>query len=238
MPVHSQQDPDTAVVALFRTTAMKNEAETAKQGRPIFDDLEICELRYPGSKNVGVYPATSFSHWADDPETGEQVRVTYAERFKRQYQQFKSHDAQTKSGTPLAYAPFLTESRRAELRAQNIYTVEALAHIDGAELKNLGHGGRELKNSAQEYIEQSKTRSTDTKLMQELEQLKARNTLLEEDMKLLKDRNIPPEDEYDRMGLEQLREYIATHSGQAPLGTLNRKSLARLARDLKVERVA
>ncbi len=106
-----------------------------------------------------MFPATAFSHWEIDPQTGEQAKVTYAERFQRQYQQFKAHATQTKSGTPLAYAPFLTEARRAELRAQNIYTVEALAAIDGQELKNLGPGGRELKNAAMEYIEEAKARA-------------------------------------------------------------------------------
>ena len=67
------------------------------------------------------------SHWSDDPVTGEQTQVTYAERFQHQYRQFKTAAAQTKTGTPLDHAPFLTEGRRAELRAQNIYTVEALA---------------------------------------------------------------------------------------------------------------
>jgi hypothetical protein len=95
-----------------------------------------------------VLPATSVSHWAIDPATGGQIKVTYAERFRRQYQQFKALTAQTKSGTPLTHAPFLTEGRRAEMRALNIYTVEQLAAIDGQELKNIGTGGRELKNAA------------------------------------------------------------------------------------------
>ena len=119
---------------------------------------EIVELHYPGSRNWSAHPATSFSHWAIDPATGEQVKVTYAERFSRQYRQFKAHATQTKSGTPLTFATFLTEARRAELRAQNIYTVEALAAIDGQELKNLGPGGREMKNAAMEYIETSQAR--------------------------------------------------------------------------------
>ena len=141
-----QQDPDASVVALFKTLAVKNESESIKQNRPVFDDVDVVELRYPGSKNVGCYPATGFSHWIVSPIDGSQQPLTYAERFKRQYQQFKSESVQTKSGTPLSYALFLTEARRAELRAQNIYTVEALAAIDGMELKNLGMNGRDMKN--------------------------------------------------------------------------------------------
>ena len=67
------------------------------------------------------------------PVDGSQQPISYAERFRRQHQQFKAESVQTKSGTPLEYGRFLTEARRAEMRAQNIYTLEALAAIDGAD---------------------------------------------------------------------------------------------------------
>jgi hypothetical protein len=231
------QDPDAAIVALFLNSAVKNEAKSAAAGRPIFDDMEVCQLRYPGSKNMGVYPATSFSHWAVDPHTGEQVKVTYAERFARQYRQFKEHSAQTKAGTPLTEVSFLTEARRAELRALNIYTVEALAAIDGLELKNLGFNGRELKNHAIEYIEGAKVKAPTTQMMAELEALRARNMLLEEDNVRLKEYLPPPDknaadDDFEGMSLQQLRDYITTHSGHPPEGAVNRRTLIRMARDL------
>jgi hypothetical protein len=230
-----QQDPDASVVALFKTLAVKNESESIKQNRPVFDDIDVVELRYPGSKNVGCYPATGFSHWIVSPIDGSQQPLTYAERFKRQYQQFKSESVQTKSGTPLSYALFLTEARRAELRAQNIYTIEALAAIDGMELKNLGMNGRDLKNKAQEYLDEAKTGAPNTQMLAELEALRARNAILEEDNK----RIAPPADEFtsthqdrfDGMNIEQLREFVATNTGQTPLGSSSRKTLLRLARD-------
>ena len=52
-------------------------------------------------------------------------QITYAERFHRQYRQFKEHAQQTKSGIPLAGVPFLFQTRKAELRALNIYTVSS-----------------------------------------------------------------------------------------------------------------
>jgi hypothetical protein len=233
-----QQDPDAAIVALFRNGTVKNEAKSAEAGRPIFDDREECQLRYPGSKNVGVYPATGFSHWATDPHSGEQVKVTYAERFQRQYRQFKEHSTQTKIGTPLTEVTFLTEARRAELRALNIYTVEALAAIDGLELKNLGFNGRELKNQAVEYIEDAKVKAPTTQMIAELEALRARNILLEEDNGRLKEYVLPsdpnsPDDDFSGMSLQQLRDYVTTNSGQVPQGASNRRTLVRMARELK-----
>src|SRR5947208_1660149 len=81
---------DRVIVALFKNSAVHNPAKSAEAGRKIFDDVEIVELRTPGSKDYKVCPAHFFSHWEDDPETGEQRQVTYAERFTYQYRQFKS----------------------------------------------------------------------------------------------------------------------------------------------------
>ena len=147
------KDPDDNLVALFKQLSVPDDNATIAEGRPVFKDQEVVEIRKPGAKDYSVHLAIAVSHWVEDPFTGGQTQITYAERFRRQYQQFKAQAAQTKSGTPLDYASFLTESRRAELRAQNIYTVEQLAAVDGAELKNLGPGGRDMKNAAVEYIE-------------------------------------------------------------------------------------
>jgi hypothetical protein len=227
------QDPDASLVVMFKNHAILNEAKTASEGRPIYDDMEIVEVRFPGSRNVSVFPAVAMSHWSSDQYGGNQVKVSYAERFAHQYRQFKMHAAQTKAGTPLTYAPFLTEARRAELRAQNIYTVEALAGIDGQELKNLGHNGRDLKNRAEAYILESKEKAAGTQAAAEIEALKARNELLEEDMKRLKEAQpvASPDTKFDGMTNEQLCDYIAAHTDHRPKGDLNRKVLERMARE-------
>jgi hypothetical protein len=238
------RDPDAAVVAVFKSSAVKHDAKSAKAGRPVFEDREEVELRYPGSKNYSVHPATGFSHWESDPISGEQVQVTYAERFAHQYRQFKAHAIQTKAGTPLSEVMFLTEARRAELRAFNIYTVEALAVVEGQELKNLGPHGRDLKNKAIEYLDEAKGHAPSTQLQAELEEMKLRNKLLEEDNERLKqlrgqlkgDAAAPdPDNDFEAMTLDQLRDFIATNTGHAPRGAINRKTLIRMARDAKAE---
>jgi hypothetical protein len=225
------QNPDDNLVVLFKLTAMPNAAKTTEAGRLVCDDVEVVEIRFPGSKQVSVFPATAMSHWKEDPYTGGQTMVTYAERFRRQYQQFKAEAVQTKSGTPLEYAPFLTEGRRAELRAQNVYIVEQLAAIEGAELKNLGPGGRDMKNAAMEFIEESKRGVPNQKMQAELEALRARNAILEEDAQRSKAKAEAekPDSEFEAMSLPQLREYITAQSGEQPLGAMNRKTLIRMA---------
>jgi len=232
-------DPDVGVVAVFRHHPMPNPTKSKLEGRPIFDDLEVCDLRYAGSRNMSTFPALAFSHWTTDPQTGEQVSVTYAERFRRQYGQFKTMADQTKAGTPLGYVAFLTEARRAELRALNIYTIEALAAVDGQELKNLGMSGRDLKNKAIEFIDNSRKAAPDLVLRDELEQLKARNTVLETDVKILREKSeaqvngAEASGEFDHMSLEQLREYVTSVTGHAPHGSLNRKTLLRMAAEVQ-----
>jgi hypothetical protein len=238
----AMKDPDDALVVLFKHHAVRNTTRSLAEGREIYDDVEIVEIRFPGSKDVKAFPATARSHWLDNPFTGEQTQVTYAERFARQYQQFKARTAQTKSGTPLDLAPFLTESKRAELRAQNVYTVEQLAAIDGTELKNLGPYGRDLKNGAVAFIDESRAGAPNLQMAAELEALRARNAVLEEDAQR---RNAQAQEAgkisetFDEMTTEQLREYITTHTGQAPVGgNLNHKALKRLASEVRPSKAA
>jgi len=226
---------ERGVTAVFRNDIIKNEGASRTAGRPIFDDIEVCELRYAGSKNTGVFPATEQSHWDEDEVNGGQRIVTYAERFPKQYQQFKARQQQTKAGTPLDYLPFLTEARRAELRALNIYTAEALTVVDGPELKNLGPGGRELKNQAIAFLESGSELAQINKLEAELAEMRAVNQVLEDDIKrgMLDKKPAAPATEFDTMSDEQLRAHIQSLSGVEPKGNLPRKTLIRMAQEQK-----
>jgi len=234
------RDPDDTLVVLFRHQAFENPAKSTEAGRPIFDDLEVCEIRAPGSKDVKIFKATDVTRWVDDPVTRQQRQETYAERFRYQYQQFKRDLVQTKSGTPLEHVPFLSDARRAELRAQNVYTVEQLAAIEGSELKNLGPSGREFKNQAVAFIADSMASAPNKQLLLELEALKARNAILEEDFQHKKSREEAEEGEFAGMEAEELRDYIKTHAGQEPIGAknMNRKTLIRMAMSVRPAKVA
>lgn len=232
----ASRDPDEDLVALFRYHAFQNPTKSLTEGRPIFDDVEVCEIRKPGSRDIKIFPATAFTRWIDDPLTGEQTKQTYAERFSHQYRQFKARAAQTVTGTPLEFATFLTEGRRAELRAQNVYTVEALASIDGTELKNLGPGGREMKNKAIALIEQAKTTAPNQQMLAELEALKARNQILEEDLATV--RSAQASGEFADMSDEQIRDFITANTGKEPRGALPRKTLVRMAMEASPSKAA
>jgi hypothetical protein len=243
--IYPQRDPDATAVPVFKYLAQLNPAKTAKEGRPIFDDIEVVEIRFPGSRNYQPFPAHSQSHIVEDPITGADRPVTYAERFRKQYEQFKAHAAQTKSGTPLVYVPFLTEARRAELHAQNIYTVEALAVVEGFELKNLGYQGRELKNKAIEYITERKNAAPDLQLQAELEALRARNQALEADVATLKAHHSEAEtsakkieNQLVKLTNEQLKALVEEAVGQPLQGVVPRPTLLRMAIDAQLAKAA
>ena len=234
MPAY--HDPDELLVVTFKNLAVENPLKTMEAGRPIFDDVEHCFITAPGSHDIKVFPANTFARWVGNPFGGGQTKQSYAERFSHQYRQFKAHVAQTKSGTPLDHAPFLSEARRAELKAQNVYTVEALADIEGNELKNLGPGGRDMKNHALEYINESKLAAPTKQMLAELEALRARNAVLEEDVQVKREYTV--DNEFNDMSDKQLRDFITTNTGQAAQGNLARKTLVRMAMDARPKEVA
>lgn len=142
-------------VPFFRNLPKLNEAETKKQGRPIYDDQIVCEIRFAANKQtVGVFPANEVFRWQDEPD-GSRTPLTYALAYNEQYQKFINGDGQSLSGTPLAELPFLTASKRLELKALNVHTAEALAALDGAPLKALGMQGREFQKQAAAYLEKA-----------------------------------------------------------------------------------
>jgi hypothetical protein len=229
---------DETVVPLFRAMSRENKALSDKEGRPIFEDVEVVDIRFAGSRNYGTYPVNQLSHWMNDPYTGEQRPITYAERFRRQYAQFLEHKQQTKSGTPLEFAGFLTEARRSELKAQNVYTIETLAAIEGAELKNLGPGGRDMKNQAVDFIAKGRANVPNIEMQAELDAMRARLAVFEEDKAASKNIKQAREAKFDAMSLDQLREFIEANSGHKPTGLLNKQRLIALAMEVPEARAS
>lgn len=236
-------DTDTMVVT-FRTDKVKNEAKSKAAGRPIFDDMEQCVIRAAGDRNtVKVFPAHSFHRWVMNGE-GEQEPQTYAQRWNSQYLRFKENRTQVQEGTPLSELPFLTEAKRAELKALNIHTAETLAALDGQNLKTLGIGGRELKTQAQAYIDNATGAASVTKMAAEIASLKelvaslqGRPTVLDADPEP-EPAAQPEQTEFAGWSDDDLKEWIASQTGAKPRGNPSHETLVRLAIEAKDERVA
>jgi hypothetical protein len=163
---------DPLVVPVFKIHTTKNEAKSREAGRPIFDDMEVVEVRFAGDRNkISVFPGARHLRRGAGRRR-QHPQITYAERWSEQYKRFKAKGQQIAEGTPVDELPFLTQAKRAELKALSIYTAEALAALDGQPLKNLGQGGRDLKNQAQAYLDNASGSANVTKMAAEIEELR------------------------------------------------------------------
>jgi hypothetical protein len=101
-----------------------------------------------------------------------------------------------------------------------------------------------MKNAAMEYIAESQSGAVNIQMQAEMEALRAKNQAMEEDIAKLKAAapkagvKFEPADQFSGMNMEQLRDYITTHTGQAPIGAVNTNTLRRMARDLQVEKAS
>lgn len=148
----SQQfEADKKLFVVFYTEPVRNEFETIKQGRPIFDDVHMIRIHTPGSRDTTVGVA----------------HEGYQRRFQRQWDQYIKGVDQTTSGTPLSAVPWLTGAQVAELSFFNIKSVEQLAGMpDNVANKFPNHFS--LKNQAQHFLDAAKGAAPLLQMQEEL----------------------------------------------------------------------
>ena len=131
-----QSDADKKLFVTFFTEAVQNESRTIDEGRPIFDDIDMIKIMYPGQRDTTV----GIAH------------MGYQQRFPRQWAQYKARQTQTISGTPLSSATWLSKGQVAELNSVNIHSVEQLAGMpDNVAVKFMNH--HQLKQQAQAFLD-------------------------------------------------------------------------------------
>lgn len=213
------QNNESLVVPFFKAIAVEDPTASKQAGRPIFKDVEVVEIRIAGERN---YAPTFPAHSMWKRINGEEM--TYAQRWPDAYARFSAGREQVAQGTPLSELTFLTEAKRAELRALKVYTAEALASIDGKNLSNLGPQGREMKVQAQTYLEKASGSSKEVALAAEVESLKARIAELSEGGVGVQ----PQGDERD-----VLKAQISDLTGNRPRGNPSVETLRDMLADLK-----
>jgi hypothetical protein len=222
---------DPLVIPVFKIHTQQNKALTKKEGRPIFEDMEVVEVRFAGNRQtVSVFPAHAICGEMQDDE-GDSRPMTYAERWPDQYKRFKAKVQQIASGTPVDELPFLTQAKRSELKALSIYTAEALAALDGNELKNLGQGGRELKNQAIAYLDNAKGSADVTRMAQQIEEMK--QTIAE--LQAIKAPEMPApaaESPFQEWPDDEIKDWIAERTGERPKGNPNHTTLVKRADEI------
>ena len=131
------QGGDEHLAVKFFVEPLKNEARSAQEGRPIFEDVEWISIMAPGSRNEVRRPS----------------RPGDVERFPQHYARFKAREEQeVLDGTPLTEWTGITRSQAEELKFWNIRTVEQLAACSDQNTQNF-KGLVTLKQSAQQYLD-------------------------------------------------------------------------------------
>lgn len=140
----------------FYAKSKQNNARSAAEGRPIFDEVEMADVRIPGDKHFNPHfpahePTVSFDRTTMSDDTR-----TWAERYSAEYKAFKSAHLPSVSGTPLEEWPILSRAKVSELKALDITTVEQIAEISDRNRNILGPSARQMITQAQVYIAQAR----------------------------------------------------------------------------------
>lgn len=165
-----------------------NKRKSEQEGYEVYDDVEKVEIRQAGdNKFVAHYNADDVSDWLEEFTNRP---MSYAEVYSKQYRQFKEHQPQLGDGTAIAVLPDITPGQLSTLRAFSVHTIEALASIDGQNLKSLGMMGREMKNKAQRWLEKRSSFQDTSELQQRMDRLEEENAKL----RALHEEKIPPKE--------------------------------------------
>lgn len=228
-------DPrDITVTPVFRMMEIENIPKSETAGHMVKELHEVVQVRFAGSNNYSpIFPAHAF--WKRE---GNQV-ITYAERWKEQYRQFKEGNAQQVVGTPLEMLmPYgITPEQLSLCRTMRVYSIEALHALEGPNLKNLGMNSNRLKEMANKYMAD---RMSGKAALDRIAELEAKLAALS--------REIPAEEpspeeaaqvveEADTellgaMTEDELRQFIFEKTGTKPDGRLKHESLVNLAKGL------
>lgn len=152
MQPSNQHTGDETLNVKFELVAMQDEAESAKQGRPIFKDLEFIKIASGGQK-------LSIIH--------RPIREEDKRRFPRHYDAFKRGMEAPIVGTPLAEWPGITRGQVEELAHFHVRSVEQLAEMSDANAQNFA-GMQALKARARDFLEKAKGNAPLEKMRAEL----------------------------------------------------------------------
>lgn len=133
-----QAQADEQLLVKFEIKAKLDSDATAKEGRPIYRDMEYINIRAPGSSDNVIRPATQRDK----------------DRFPRHYSAFQNrvNDEEYVEGTLLSEWPVCNRSQVEELAFFGVKTVEQLANTSDANGQAfMGFNG--LKRKAKEWLE-------------------------------------------------------------------------------------
>lgn len=133
-------DADKNLAVKFYLRPLQNQSKSEAEGRPIFEDTEMIEIRVRGDRgNVIIRP----------------VREGDKRRFRDAWRDFKDEKETRHEGTLLSEWPIMTQSQVEELKFLHFFTVEQLAAANDDVCSKVA-GMINLKAKAKAYIDFAK----------------------------------------------------------------------------------
>jgi hypothetical protein len=224
---------EITITPVFRWETIEDINASEREGHLVKRMRQVVEVRFAGSKNYSpVFPVDAM--WQ---RVNGRI-VTYAERWSQQFQDFLACNAQTAAGTPLEMLKGygISDAHLSLCRALKIYSIEALYHLEGTELKSLGMSANHLKEMANAYMADRAKGSDSAAEMEalraELAALKASIPPKEASPAEIEDAVQAADDEYATLTDDQLKERIAEKVGRKPAGNPSRTTLVQSLREL------
>ncbi len=134
----------------FELRPVEDREASSQAGRKIMADKEFALIYPRGGKDKvvkSVPPA---------PKPGDYQTAAYHDfmaKYGKQYEAWKAGQDIPVEGTDLRVFPLLTPAQIENCRTYHIYTVEQLAEANEEALKNIGMGSRNLKMTAQRWLD-------------------------------------------------------------------------------------
>lgn len=223
----------------FYVEPRENKGRSEAEGRPIFDDVEMIEIRVPGDKLTVFHDRVFRSDGRTRNGAIPGGPQSYIDRFPRQYEAFKAKQRQAQSGTPLEHYPPLKASRVAELKTFNIYSCEDYANIPDNVLGKLGMNARKERDEvrawlgrAQEVVLESKMRAENDGLRAQMQAMEERMQALIASMSAPKTPPEPAEKPIEECTDEELKAFIKRETGEGVRGNPSRETLVSRARTI------
>lgn len=161
---------DSNVYVKFYMHPRHDEDASAREGRPIYKEVEYIEIRTPGQQsNIVKRPVSDMDR----------------ARFRQHYRMFKEGSEEQLVGTPLTEVPWLTRSQVEELAYERIRTLEALANVSDSACNRMA-GLYTLKQRAQKVVEQAANQAPILDLQKQIDELK---NLVETQQSTIKDQS-------------------------------------------------
>ncbi|MCW3678219.1 chromosome partitioning protein ParA [Burkholderia cenocepacia] len=161
--LHVSHGDDSGLFVEFSLEPIHQEAESEKQGRPIYKDVAHIRIHFAGDRTKMIFRPVKMQ---DDQQGPSDPR-----RFPRQWAAFQEQRSQVQEGTPLEHWPPLSRSEVLSMKAMHIHTVEQLAAMADSNLSWLG--ARELREKAIAWLKNAEDGKEVVRLTAENEQLRA-----------------------------------------------------------------